>query len=139
MPLNTLNALSPLDGRYRERCERLSPYFSEFALIRYRVRVELDWLRALAASPALPEVGPFSPDTLAQLDQLLANFSESDAAQIKAIEVRTNHDVKAMEYWLKERLADNPEIRKAGEFIHFACTSEDINNLCHGMMLLAHF
>lgn len=136
MSLTTLNALSPLDGRYRERSARLSPYFSEFALIRYRVQVELDWLRALAAAPGIAQLTPFSDDTLAQLDQLLAQFSEADAAQIKAIEVRTNHDVKAMEYWLKERLADNPEIRKAGEFIHFACTSEDINNLCHGMMLL---
>jgi adenylosuccinate lyase len=136
MSLNTLNALSPLDGRYRDRTERLSPYFSEFALIRYRVQVELEWLRMLAASPAIPEIEPFTVDTLQQLDQLVGHFSEADAAQIKAIEVRTNHDVKAMEYWLKERLADNPEIRKAGEFIHFACTSEDINNLCHGMMLL---
>ncbi|MDE3011993.1 MAG: adenylosuccinate lyase [Pseudomonadota bacterium] len=136
MSLTTLNALSPLDGRYHERSARLSPYFSEFALIRYRVQVELDWLRTLAAAPGIAQITPFSDDTLAQLDQLLAQFSEADAAQIKAIEVRTNHDVKAMEYWLKERLADNPEIRKAGEFIHFACTSEDINNLCHGMMLL---
>ncbi len=137
MPLTTLNALSPLDGRYRDRIERLAPYFSEFALIRYRVQVEVNWLKALADAPDIAEIAPFSVDTVAQLDQLVANFSEADGAQIKAIEVRTNHDVKAMEYWLKERLADNPEILKAGEFIHFACTSEDINNLCHGMMLLA--
>ncbi len=136
MSLTTLNALSPLDGRYHERTARLAPYFSEFALIRYRVQVEVNWLKALAAAADVTEIAPFSVETLAQLDHLVAHFSEADAAQIKAIEVRTNHDVKAMEYWLKERLADNPEILKAGEFIHFACTSEDINNQCHGMMLL---
>ena len=136
MLLTPLNALSPLDGRYRERTKRLAPFFSEFALIRYRVQVEVGWLKALSGNAALPEIAPFSIDTLEQLDHLVDSFSEADAAQIKAIEVRTNHDVKAMEYWMKERLADNPEILKAGEFIHFACTSEDINNLCHGMMLV---
>jgi len=136
MSLNTLNALSPLDGRYRSRTEVLSPFFSEFALIRYRVQIEVSWLITLAARNDIPEIAPFSVETLDQLKELIEEFSESDAAQIKAIEVRTNHDVKAMEYWLREKLADNPEIVRAGEFIHFACTSEDINNLCHGMMLM---
>jgi adenylosuccinate lyase len=135
MSLNPLNALSPLDGRYRSRTEVLSPFFSEFALIRYRVQVEVDWLITLSACKDIAEIEPFSVETLDQLRELVSDFSESDAAQIKAIEVRTNHDVKAMEYWLREKLADNPEIVRAGEFIHFACTSEDINNLCHGMML----
>lgn len=136
MSLNTLNALSPLDGRYRSRTEVLSPFFSEFALIRYRVQIEVSWLITLAARKDIPEIAPFSVETLDQLKELIEEFSESDATQIKAIEVRTNHDVKAMEYWLREKLADNPEIVRAGEFIHFACTSEDINNLCHGMMLM---
>jgi len=135
MSLNALNALSPLDGRYRSRTEVLSPFFSEFALIRYRVQIEVDWLTTLSACKDIAEIQPFSVETLDQLQELVSSFSESDAAQIKAIEIRTNHDVKAMEYWLREKLADNPEIVRASEFIHFACTSEDINNLCHGMML----
>jgi len=135
MSLNPLNAVSPLDGRYRARTEPLSPFFSEFALIRYRVQIEIDWLTTLSTCKDITQIEPFSVETLNQLRELVSDFSESDAAQIKAIEVRTNHDVKAMEYWLREKLADNPEIVRAGEFIHFACTSEDINNLCHGMML----
>lgn len=135
MALTPLNALSPLDGRYHSRTASLSAYFSEFALIRYRVQVEIQWLIGLANTPGIPEIAPFSKETLDELTTLMQGFSEKDAAQIKAIEVRTNHDVKAMEYWLRESLADNPEIMRAAEFIHFACTSEDINNLCHGMML----
>ncbi len=135
MPPSTLTALSPLDGRYSTRMDALRPYFSEYALIHYRTRIEIEWLKTLAAHPGITEISPFSQDTLAQLDQLVNQFSESDAAQIKAIEVRTNHDVKALEYWLREKLSDNAEIVAAAEFIHFGCTSEDINNLSHGLML----
>jgi adenylosuccinate lyase len=115
--------------------DALRPYFSEYALIHYRTRIEIEWLKTLAFHPGIPEISSFSQDTLNQLDQLVSQFSESDAAQIKAIEVRTNHDVKALEYWLREKLSDNAEIVAAAEFIHFGCTSEDINNLSHGMML----
>ena len=134
-PPSPLTALSPLDGRYSARLDPLRPYFSEYALIRFRTRIEIEWLKALARNPDIPEVGPFSEETVAQLDQLAAQFSETDAAQIKAIEVRTNHDVKALEYWLREKLSDNAEIVAAAEFIHFGCTSEDINNLSHALML----
>ncbi len=135
MTLSTLTALSPLDGRYQQQAGDLRPYFSEFALIRHRVKVEVEWLKALAGNPRVTEVAPFSPATLAELDQLNADFSEQHAEEVKAIEARTNHDVKAVEYWLKERLSANPEVMAASEFIHFACTSEDINNLSHGLML----
>ncbi len=132
---STLTALSPLDGRYAEKLEPLRAHFSEFGLIRRRVQVEIEWLKALAADPQLPEVGPFSAKTIAELDRLNAGFAEADAAAIKTIEARTNHDVKAMEYWLKERLAGNAEVVAAAEFIHFGCTSEDINNVSHALML----
>jgi len=135
MPLTPLNALSPLDGRYFHKVASLSSTFSEFGLIRLRLRVELEWLKALSAEPAIAEVPAFSPDTLAQLDTLVRDFSEADAQAVKAIETRTNHDVKALEYWLKECLAGNPEAQRVAEFIHFACTSEDINNLCHALMV----
>jgi adenylosuccinate lyase len=135
MALSPLTALSPLDGRYRDKVSELAPYASEFALIRTRIRVEIEWLKALAAEPALPEIRSFSRQALRRLDTLTADFSEADAEAVKAIELRTNHDVKALEYWLKERLADTPEIVRAAEFIHFACTSEDINNLCHALMV----
>ncbi|MDE2258969.1 MAG: adenylosuccinate lyase [Betaproteobacteria bacterium] len=135
MSPSTLTALSPLDGRYSARMDVLRPFFSEYALIHYRTQMEIEWLKTLAIHPGITEVRPFSQDTLAQLDQLVSQFSESDAAQIKAIEVRTNHDVKALEYWLREKLSDNAEIVAVAEFIHFGCTSEDINNLAHGLML----
>ena len=135
MPLTTLNALSPLDGRYQTKLDTLRPYFSEYALIKHRAWVEVEWLKALSAAKDLQEIAPFSADTIKELDRAIANFSEGDAAQVKAIEARTNHDVKALEYWLKEKFDGNPEIKKASEFIHFACTSEDINNLSHGLML----
>jgi adenylosuccinate lyase len=135
MTLTTLNALSPLDGRYQTKLDALRPYFSEYALIKHRMLVEIEWLKALAAAKDLQEIAPFSASTIKELDAAIANFSEADAAQVKAIEARTNHDVKALEYWLKEKFADNAEVRKASEFIHFACTSEDINNLSHGLML----
>jgi adenylosuccinate lyase len=135
MPLSSLTALSPLDGRYHGKVAALRPCFSEFALIRYRVLVEIEWLKALSFEPGITEVPPFSAATLAQLDAAAADFSETDAAAVKSIEAITNHDVKAVEYWLKQRFADNVEVMKVAEFIHFACTSEDINNLSHALML----
>ena len=135
MNLSTLTAISPLDGRYHTKVTDLRAYFSEFALIRYRVKVEIEWLKALSREPAIAEVPTFSAETFAQLDTLADNFSEADAQAVKDIEKVTNHDVKAVEYWMKDRLAGNTEIMKVSEFIHFACTSEDINNLSHGLML----
>ena len=135
MSLTTLNALSPLDGRYQSKLDALRPYFSEYALIKHRAWVEVEWLKALSAAQHLQEITPFSVETIAELNAAITHFSESDATQVKAIEARTNHDVKALEYWLKEKFEGNPEIKKASEFIHFACTSEDINNLSHGLML----
>jgi len=135
MSLTTLNALSPLDGRYQSKLDALRPYFSEYALIKHRAWVEVEWLKALADAKELAEIAAFSPETIQELDAAITNFSEDDASQVKAIEARTNHDVKALEYWLKEKFDGNPEIKKASEFIHFACTSEDINNLSHGLML----
>ena len=132
---SSLTALSPLDGRYARSADPLRPYFSEYALIRYRVRVELAWLMALAAEPAIAELKPFSRKTIALLAALVAGFSEKDAEQIKKIEAETNHDVKAIEYWLKAKLGKNREVRGALEFIHFAATSEDINNLSYALML----
>lgn len=137
MSLTTLNALSPLDGRYQSKLDALRPYFSEYALIKHRALVEVEWLKALAAAKEIGEISSFSADTIKELDAAIAEFSEEDASQVKAIEARTNHDVKALEYWLKEKFDANPEIKKASEFIHFACTSEDINNLSHALMLKA--
>jgi len=130
-----LSALSPLDGRYHKQLAPLTAYCSEAALIRYRVRVEIEWLIALAQEPGLAEIRPFSAATVAELRQAAARFGETDAARVKEIESRTNHDVKAIEYWLKERFAGQAEVAAAAEFIHFACTSEDINNLAHALML----
>ena len=135
MSLTTLNALSPLDGRYQSKLDALRPYFSEYALIKHRAWVEVEWLKALSGALEITEITPFSAETIKELDAAIANFSEADASQVKAIEARTNHDVKALEYWLKEKFDGNAEIKKASEFIHFACTSEDINNLSHGLML----
>ncbi|MDD4911234.1 MAG: adenylosuccinate lyase [Sideroxydans sp.] len=135
MTLSALTALSPLDGRYNSKVESLRGYFSEYGLIRYRVLIEIEWLKALSAEAGIKELPPFSAPTIEMLDAIAAQFSEEDATQIKAIERRTNHDVKAIEYWLREKLASNTETTKALEFIHFACTSEDINNLSHAMML----
>ena len=137
MNLSALTALSPLDGRYHNKVASLRAYFSEFALIRQRVRVEIEWLKALSEEPAIAEVPIFSAPTLQRLDELASEFSEADAEAVKTIESRTNHDVKAIEYFLKERLSDNAEVTKVSEFIHFACTSEDINNLSHALMLKA--
>ncbi len=133
--LTKLTALSPLDGRYHGKVDALRDYFSEFGLIRFRVQIEIEWLKSLAAQADIAEVGPFSATTIAQLDALNTNFSESDAQAIKTIEKATNHDVKAIEYWLRDQLSGNPETARVLEFIHFACTSEDINNLSHALML----
>jgi adenylosuccinate lyase len=133
--LTKLTALSPLDGRYHGKVDALRAYFSEFGLIRFRVLIEIEWLKALSAQTDIPEIPPFTATTIAQLDTLHANFSEADALAIKTIESVTNHDVKAVEYWLREKLAGNPETAGILEFIHFACTSEDINNLSHALML----
>ena len=130
-----LTAISPLDGRYAGKVAALSEHFSEHGLIRNRVKVEVEWLKALAADPALAEVAPFSAATVAELDGAVRNFSFADAQAVKDIEATTNHDVKAMEYWLKRRFAGNPEVTRVSEFIHFACTSEDINNTSHALML----
>lgn len=135
MALTNLNALSPLDGRYEAKLDALRPFFSEFALMKHRALVEVEWLKALAANPAIAELNAFSEATIKELDNAINDFSEVDASQVKAIEARTNHDVKALEYWLKEKFDHNPEIQKASEFIHFACTSEDINNLSHALMI----
>ena len=130
-----LVALSPLDGRYENKVSALRAHFSEYGLIRNRVRVEVEWLKALAAEGQLAEIAPFSATTLAELDAVVRDFAVADGEAVKAIEARTNHDVKAMEYWLKQRFAANAEVARASEFIHFACTSEDINNTSHALML----
>ncbi|WP_335994992.1 adenylosuccinate lyase [Acinetobacter pittii] len=133
--MNALTALSPLDGRYASKCDALRPFLSEFGLIHARVTVEVRWLQALSNRPEIVEVAPFSNETNAALDSIVSNFSEEDANRIKEIERTTNHDVKAVEYFLKEKIAGIAELQNAGEFIHFACTSEDINNLSHALML----
>ncbi|WP_109016891.1 adenylosuccinate lyase [Novimethylophilus kurashikiensis] len=135
MELTALNALSPLDGRYQSKLDALRPCFSEYALIHHRALVEVEWLKALASDPAIAEIAAFSESTIAELDKAIAGFAEWEASEVKVIESSTNHDVKALEYWLKHKFEGNPEIRKASEFIHFACTSEDINNLSHALML----
>ncbi|MDP2811669.1 MAG: adenylosuccinate lyase [Rhodocyclaceae bacterium] len=135
MTLTALTALSPLDGRYAAKVEPLRAHFSEFGLIRNRIRVEIEWLKALAAEPAIAEVQAFSGDTVAELDLVISGFSVSDADAVKKIEAVTNHDVKAVEYWLKECFSNNAEVMRVSEFIHFGCTSEDINNVSHALML----
>jgi adenylosuccinate lyase len=135
MSLNPLTALSPLDGRYARKADPLRPYFSEFGLIRNRVHVEVEWLLALSDAPAITEVPRFSDAARSRLRAIVADFSEADAARVKAIEATTNHDVKAVEYFLKERIAGDAELAAQAEFIHFACTSEDINNLSYALML----
>ena len=130
-----LLALSPLDGRYATKVDALRPIFSEYGLVRARVRVEIEWLLALAAEPAIAELATFAPAQVATLRALADDFSVADAARVKAIERTTNHDVKAVEYFIKERLQDDRALAPALEFVHFACTSEDINNLAYALML----
>jgi adenylosuccinate lyase len=132
---SALTALSPLDGRYAGKVAALREHFSEFGLIRSRVEIEVAWLVALAAEPAIAEVPPFDDATRDALAAAVRDFSAADAARVKSIERTTNHDVKAVEYWMKERFAGVPAIARVSEFVHFACTSEDINNLAHGMAL----
>jgi adenylosuccinate lyase len=134
MTFNPLTALSPLDGRYAGKVDALREHFSEFGLIRARLKVEIEWLKALAAEPHFAEIAAFSPATVAELDALVANFSVEQAAEVKADRGHTNHDVKALEYWIKKNTKGNAEVTKVSEFIHFACTSEDINNLSHALM-----
>ncbi|OOF11953.1 MULTISPECIES: adenylosuccinate lyase [Salinivibrio] len=135
MELSALTAVSPVDGRYGTKTIALRSIFSEFGLLKYRTIVEIRWLQKLAATDSITEVPAFSDEANALLDRIAAEFSEQDAARIKEIERTTNHDVKAVEYFLKEKVADNPELNAVNEFIHFACTSEDINNLSHALML----
>ncbi|MEZ5626413.1 MAG: adenylosuccinate lyase [Rhodocyclaceae bacterium] len=135
MTNSSIAVLSPLDGRYASKVADLRDHFSEFGLIRNRVKVEVAWLKALAAESAIAEVAPFSTSTQVKLDGVVESFLPEDGEAVKAIEATTNHDVKAVEYWLKKRFADNAEVAKASEFIHFACTSEDINNTSHALML----
>ena len=131
----TLTAISPIDGRYANKVEDLRPIFSEFGLIRYRVLVEIRWLQALAKHPKIVEVSPFSDNANQVLEYIVSHFAEPDAQRIKDIERTTNHDVKAVEYFLKEKIAGTDELEQVSEFIHFACTSEDINNLSYALML----
>lgn len=132
---NSLLAISPLDGRYKSKCEDLTPYFSEFALMRYRVLVEVKWLQKLSEHDQIDELQVISDRGLQYLDDLIENFSLIDAERIKEIEATTNHDVKAVEYFIKEKFEDNAELNDQLEFVHFACTSEDINNLAYALML----
>lgn len=135
MDLSPLTAVSPVDGRYASKTASLRPYFSEYGLIFHRVLVEVRWLQFLANSTPITEVPSFSDEANTFLDSIIENFNESDALRVKEIESTTNHDVKAVEYYLKEKIKDQAEIEAVSEFIHFACTSEDINNLSHALML----
>ena len=135
MELSALTALSPTDGRYADKTKALRPWFSEYGLIYHRVLVEIRWLQMLASHPQIGEVPPFSAQANAFLESILTDFAESDALRIKTIERTTNHDVKAVEYYLKEKIAGQAELEAVSEFIHFACTSEDINNLSYALML----
>ncbi len=135
MNLSALTAVTPIDGRYASKTSILRNVFSEYGLIKCRVLVEVRWLQHLAAHPKIEEINKLSSDANSVLNGIVDNFNESDAARVKEIEATTNHDVKAVEYFIKERIADNTELKTVGEFVHFACTSEDINNLSHALML----
>lgn len=135
MEFSALTAISPIDGRYGSKTKDLRAFFSEFGLIRFRVEVEVRWLQQVANHPQIPECPTFSSDANEYLNAIVDNFSEADAQSIKNIEATTNHDVKAVEYFLKDKLSNNEELTRLQEFVHFACTSEDINNLSHGLML----
>jgi adenylosuccinate lyase len=139
MQLSPLTAVSPIDGRYGSKVSELREFFSEFGLIKFRVEVEVRWFQALAAHPEITELSPFAVEATAFLDRIVSEFSLKDAERVKEIESTTNHDVKAVEYLLKEKLVavkdQFPELEAGSEFVHFACTSEDINNLSHGLIL----
>jgi adenylosuccinate lyase len=132
---STLTAISPLDGRYAEKVAELRPFFSEYGLLRYRLLVEIRWLQTLAEAPQITEVPALSTTAHQHLEAIFTHFSVADAERIKAIEAKTNHDVKALEYFLKEAIHNNGELQKISEFIHFGCTSEDINNLAYALIL----
>ena len=131
----SITAISPLDGRYHAKVAPLGTYFSEFGLIHHRLRVELAWLRALCEAPAIAEAPALPEEVIEQMNAALDNFSVADGEAVKAIEAQTNHDVKALEYWIKQHFSGNPAVSCVEEFIHFACTSEDINNVAHALML----
>lgn len=135
MTLTSLNAISPIDGRYYKKTCTLSPYFSEYALTYYRLMVEIHWFKSLAANEEIKEIAPFDEKTLAFLNEILNKFNEKEANAIKKIEKQTNHDVKAIEYYLIEKIANYPALKDSTHFIHFACTSEDINNLAYALMM----
>jgi adenylosuccinate lyase len=135
MNLSMLTAISPIDGRYASKVDALRPIASEFGLMRARVEVELAWIKSLASHPQIDEVAPLSEQAIAQIDSIVADFTEADGEHIKDIERTTNHDVKAIEYFIKEKFARSPELNAISEFVHFACTSEDINNLSYSLML----
>ncbi|TPW18738.1 MAG: adenylosuccinate lyase, partial [Halothiobacillaceae bacterium] len=135
MDFDPLTAISPIDGRYGRSVTALRPLCSEYGLIRHRVYVEIEWLKLLSAHTAIAEVPPFTPHASTVLDNIVTHFSLEDARRVKSIEKSTNHDVKAVEYFLKERIVGHAELEKVSEFIHFACTSEDINNLAYALML----
>ena len=135
MNLSPLTAISPIDGRYASKVDALRPIASEFGLMRARVEVELAWIKSLSSHPQIDEVAPLSEQAIAQIDAIVADFSEEDGNHIKEIERTTNHDVKAVEYFIKEKFAQNPELSAVSEFVHFACTSEDINNLSYSLIL----
>ncbi len=135
MQLSSLTAISPIDGRYADKTATLRPLCSEYALIRYRVMIEIRWLQHLAQVPAISEVPALSTSAAQRLESVIDHFGEAQAERVKAIEATTNHDVKAVEYFLKEQAADHEELRRVSEFLHFACTSEDINNLAYALML----
>lgn len=135
MKLSALTALSPIDGRYGGKTAELRPYVSEYGLIHHRVIIEIEWLKALANHPGINEVPPFSQDAIDLLDNIKVNFNETDAQRVKDIESKINHDVKAIEYFIKEKLEPLDELNSISEFVHFACTSEDINNLSHALIL----
>jgi len=135
MKYSPLTAISPIDGRYQIKTDSLRPIFSEYGLFRFRVQVEIEWLKALAQQEEITEIATFDDASLKQLEQIMNDFSIEDAEAIKEIEKTTNHDVKAVEYFIRNSIQDNPTLLKASQFIHFACTSEDINNLSHALML----
>ena len=135
MSNHALTALSPLDGRYAGKVGALRPIFSEFGLMHRRAQVEIEWLLALAAEPKIVELPAFDASQVATLKAIAENFSEADGERIKAIEATTNHDVKAVEYFIKEKIGADAGLAQAKEFVHFACTSEDINNLSYALML----
>ena len=135
MKLTSLTAISPIDGRYQNKTDALRPIFSEYGLFRFRVLVEIEWLKALAKHPGIKEIAPLSKNSISILNKIKNDFSVKDAETIKKIEKTTNHDVKAVEYFIRDKIKTSKALKDASQFIHFACTSEDINNLSHALML----